>query len=89
MKQLTLESYLIKPIQRICKYPLLLREVLKKTPETHPDFKDANDALEKIEAVITIVNNRTQHLDQSQKLLLLQSSIESDEVFSLFIFSSS
>jgi hypothetical protein len=64
----------------LTRYPLLLREVLKKTPENHPDFKDANDALEKVEAVITIVNNRTQHLDQSQKLLLLQSSIESDEV---------
>jgi len=53
---------------------------MRKTPETHTDFKDTNEALEKIEAVITIVNNRTQHLDQSQKLLLLQSSIESDEV---------
>ena len=32
----TLESYLIKPIQRILKYPLLLRQ-LKELTDTHTD----------------------------------------------------
>ena len=32
-----LEDFLIKPIQRICRYPLLLSEVLKHTEDGHPD----------------------------------------------------
>jgi hypothetical protein len=32
-----LKSVLIKPVQRILKYPLLLQELLKNTSETHPD----------------------------------------------------
>ena len=32
-----LEDFLIKPIQRICRYPLLLKEVLKHTEDGHPD----------------------------------------------------
>ena len=32
-----LEDFLIKPIQRICRYPLLLKEVLKRTEDGHPD----------------------------------------------------
>lgn len=35
---LSLEDYLIKPVQRICKYPLLLKELLKYTPNSDPDF---------------------------------------------------
>ncbi|KAK6462955.1 hypothetical protein DFJ63DRAFT_318151 [Scheffersomyces coipomensis] len=29
-----LQSYVIKPIQRLCKYPLLLKELIKNSPET-------------------------------------------------------
>ena len=32
-----MSSILIKPVQRILKYPLLLRELEKNTPENHPD----------------------------------------------------
>ena len=32
-RNLDLNSLLIKPIQRICKYPLLLKEILKNTEE--------------------------------------------------------
>ena len=33
-----LDSLLVKPVQRILKYPLLLKELLEVTPENHPDF---------------------------------------------------
>lgn len=34
---ITFQSVLIQPIQRFPRYPLLLRELLKNTPESHPD----------------------------------------------------
>lgn len=35
---LTLDAWLIKPIQQICRYPLKLGELLKKTNPQHPDY---------------------------------------------------
>ncbi|XP_032080986.1 dynamin-binding protein [Thamnophis elegans] len=32
-----LGSFLIKPVQRVMRYPLLLMELLRATPESHPD----------------------------------------------------
>ncbi|MDP2437153.1 MAG: RhoGEF domain-containing protein, partial [archaeon] len=42
---LPMMSYLIKPVQRLCKYPLLLRELLNKTNNSHPDRKPLERAL--------------------------------------------
>ncbi|XP_008070060.1 dynamin-binding protein [Carlito syrichta] len=34
---INLGSFLIKPVQRVMRYPLLLMELLNSTPESHPD----------------------------------------------------
>ena len=36
-KKQALDSFLIKPFQRVCRYPLLLKELLKATPQDWPD----------------------------------------------------
>ncbi|XP_071411216.1 rho guanine nucleotide exchange factor 38 [Pithys albifrons albifrons] len=38
-------SLMIKPVQRVMKYPLLLHELLNSTPASHPDYKALQDAL--------------------------------------------
>ncbi|NXO05177.1 ARH38 factor, partial [Rhinopomastus cyanomelas] len=38
-------SLMIKPVQRVMKYPLLLSELLNSTPASHPDHKVLQDAL--------------------------------------------
>ncbi|XP_063277489.1 rho guanine nucleotide exchange factor 38 [Prinia subflava] len=40
-----LGSLLIKPVQRLMKYPLLLQELLNSTPISHPDHEVLQDAL--------------------------------------------
>lgn len=42
---LDMGSLLIKPVQRIMKYPLLLAELWKTTPEDHPDHQPVQEAL--------------------------------------------
>lgn len=37
-------SLIIKPVQRIMKYPLLLRELWQATPEDHPDCRPLQEA---------------------------------------------
>ncbi|XP_054634687.1 rho guanine nucleotide exchange factor 38 isoform X2 [Dunckerocampus dactyliophorus] len=41
---LDMGSLLIKPVQRIMKYPLLLGELWQATPEDHPDFRPLQEA---------------------------------------------
>src|SRR5690242_13778022 len=43
-KGLTLQAYLIMPVQRIPRYKLLLEDLLKKTEETHPDYLNIKKA---------------------------------------------
>jgi len=53
---LFLNAFLIKPIQRLCKYPLLLRELIKFTPEEHPDHEQLKEANERVSKVMNYVN---------------------------------
>ncbi|KAF2239313.1 hypothetical protein EV356DRAFT_170097 [Viridothelium virens] len=43
-----LPTLLIKPSQRLLKYPLLLTELLKVTPSDHPDHDELKQALENV-----------------------------------------
>jgi len=38
--RMDLSSYLLKPVQRMGKYALLLSQVSKECPQTHPDYAD-------------------------------------------------
>ena len=53
---LKLLDYLIKPVQRLCKYTLLLREIERATPDAHPEIQDLKLALEKITSIVNKVN---------------------------------
>lgn len=66
---LNLESYLLKPVQRICKYPLFLRELLKATEQSHTDFTKLERARDKIDAIVAQVNERTKHLEQMMQTI--------------------
>lgn len=41
---LNMGSLLIKPVQRIMKYPLLLGELWQATPDDHPDHRPLQEA---------------------------------------------
>jgi hypothetical protein len=52
-----LDSLLVKPTQRILKYGLLLGDLVKKTPESHPDRKALDRSLEGILSVCKRIND--------------------------------
>ncbi|KAI9471418.1 hypothetical protein BDB00DRAFT_948253 [Zychaea mexicana] len=51
-----LPSMLIKPVQRVCKYPLLLQELVKSTPEDWTYYAEMKMGLEAIQRVTSKVN---------------------------------
>uniref|UniRef100_A0A8C5BSR8 TIAM Rac1 associated GEF 1 n=1 Tax=Gadus morhua TaxID=8049 RepID=A0A8C5BSR8_GADMO len=57
----TLESYLIKPIQRVLKYPLLLRELYSLTdPESEEHYH--------LDVAVKTMNEVASHINEMQKL---------------------
>ncbi|KAL1917562.1 uncharacterized protein VTP21DRAFT_3955 [Calcarisporiella thermophila] len=51
-----LPSLLIKPVQRVCKYSLLMAELNKYTDKSHPYFQEQTDGLNAIKRVVDKVN---------------------------------
>lgn len=79
----SLESYLIKPVQRICKYPLILKEILKMTKAGDLDHEKAEKAMAMVETSLKNINEAMPTSDEEQKILLLQSMIEAPEPLNL------
>ncbi|KAL1873349.1 hypothetical protein Plec18167_006399 [Paecilomyces lecythidis] len=80
-KAMTLNDLLIKPIQRVCKYPLLLADLLKNTPTG--DCPEAHDEisqiLEQIRLKVAFINDATGNplaQDRIQKTVSLQEKLE-------------
>ncbi|XP_060737001.1 phosphatidylinositol 3,4,5-trisphosphate-dependent Rac exchanger 1 protein isoform X2 [Tachysurus vachellii] len=71
-----LEGYLLSPIQRICKYPLLLKELLKRTPKKHADYPAVEEALQAMKEVCSNINETKRQMEKLEALEQLQSHIE-------------
>ncbi|KAJ1964697.1 hypothetical protein IWQ62_002862 [Dispira parvispora] len=70
--RLSLQEFLMRPIQRLCLYPLLLKEVAKHLPVSHPSIRaDLEAAIEMIRSLTVGINEarRTQEVHyQTQQL---------------------
>ncbi|XP_065661619.1 uncharacterized protein LOC100214995 isoform X2 [Hydra vulgaris] len=57
VERLDLPSFLLSPVQRLPRYVLLLRELLKYTEEDHPDMYHIAQAKKEMEAMISLLNS--------------------------------
>ncbi len=64
-------SFLIMPIQRIPRYRMLLDALIKYTPVDHPDKKDLDLALVKIEEVANVINESLRNYENRAKVLFI------------------
>ncbi|PWN48843.1 hypothetical protein IE53DRAFT_318658 [Violaceomyces palustris] len=71
-----LPTFLIKPVQRICKYPLLLEQLLKKTPEDAPRYQELVDGLEVIRRITDNVNETSRLQENIQIVKDLETRVE-------------
>jgi hypothetical protein len=72
-------SFLIKPVQRICKYPLFIKDLIKYTPEDHDDYKLLVEAEGKVNEVVLAVNEYKRAMESLQYVLELADAIEGIE----------
>lgn len=63
-----LDSLLVKPLQRILKYPLLLKELLEVTPEDHPDFKNLEMVARETVGMSRRINDAKKRIDMVGQL---------------------
>ncbi|KAL2304907.1 hypothetical protein Nmel_006862 [Mimus melanotis] len=64
---MNLGSLLIKPVQRLMKYPLLLHELLNSTPASHPDHEALQDALFTMKNINVNINELKRRKDLVMK----------------------
>jgi hypothetical protein len=58
---------LVKPVQRVLKYPLLLKALIKETDPTDPDYENLCLALSHMEAVAENINQVKKRKDIVEK----------------------
>ncbi|XP_053306511.1 dynamin-binding protein isoform X3 [Spea bombifrons] len=60
---INLGSFLIKPVQRIMRYPLLLMELLSATPDSHPDKSPLKEAVMTVKEINVNINEYKRRKD--------------------------
>ncbi|KAI9286560.1 hypothetical protein BC943DRAFT_320941 [Umbelopsis sp. AD052] len=71
-----LPSMLIKPVQRICKYPLLLSQLIKATDKEWPHYQEMTEGLESIQRVTSRVNEVQRQYENLQIVQDLKRRVE-------------
>lgn len=69
-----LPSLLIKPVQRLLKYPLLLSAIIEETPDAHPDKPNLKRAREMMEEVARGVNEGRRRREVIKEVLSISSN---------------
>ncbi|XP_062971974.1 intersectin-2 isoform X2 [Elgaria multicarinata webbii] len=87
-KGMPLSSFLLKPMQRITRYPLLIKSILENAPESHPDHNNLKLALERAEELCSQVNEGVREKENSERLEWMQSHVQCEGLVEHLIFNS-
>ncbi|XP_034145766.1 intersectin-1 isoform X6 [Esox lucius] len=87
-KGMPLSSFLLKPMQRVTRYPLIIKNILENTPEAHPDHSHLKQALEKAEELCSQVNEGVREKENSDRLEWIQTHVQCEGLSEQLVFNS-
>jgi len=74
-RQLDIASFLIKPFQRVTRYPLIFREIMSYMEPSDQDYRNLCKAYEEISKIIAKANEKRRVVDNFQVLVEIQNRI--------------
>uniref|UniRef100_A0A668AQG6 Intersectin 2b n=1 Tax=Myripristis murdjan TaxID=586833 RepID=A0A668AQG6_9TELE len=87
-KGMPLSSFLLKPMQRITRYPLHIKNILECTAEGHVDRGPLKEALERAEELCQQVNEGVREKENSDRLEWIQTHVQCEGVTENLVFNS-
>nr|XP_046228563.1 intersectin-2-like isoform X2 [Scatophagus argus] len=87
-KGMPLSSFLLKPMQRITRYPLLIKNILEHTADCHADRRPLKEALERAEELCSQVNEGVREKENSDRLEWIQSHVQCEGPIEHLVFNS-
>lgn len=66
---------MIKPVQRITRYPLLLKELKHNTSPENRDYEKLNEAIEKVTDLVGFINEKKRNVERRAELPKIAESI--------------
>uniref|UniRef100_A0A8C2X7V3 Intersectin 1 n=1 Tax=Cyclopterus lumpus TaxID=8103 RepID=A0A8C2X7V3_CYCLU len=87
-KGMPLSSFLLKPMQRVTRYPLIIKNIIENTPESHPDNSHLKAALEKAEELCSQVNEGVREKENSDRLEWIQAHVQCEGLSEQLVFNS-
>mmetsp|Transcript_19293 Transcript_19293/g.49043 ORF Transcript_19293/g.49043 Transcript_19293/m.49043 type:complete len:549 (+) Transcript_19293:249-1895(+) len=80
---LVLSSFLIKPVQRICRYPMLLKEIKKYSEESSAEYASLCEAMQRLQAIVNAIDETAQMQERTEKLVEIMTSLNGGEKLGL------
>ncbi|XP_063812564.1 intersectin-1 isoform X3 [Pseudophryne corroboree] len=87
-KGMPLSSFILKPMQRVTRYPLIIKNIIENTPENHPDHSHLKHALEKAEELCSQVNEGVREKENSDRLEWIQAHVQCEGLSEQLVFNS-
>ncbi|XP_017381653.1 intersectin-1 isoform X4 [Cebus imitator] len=87
-KGMPLSSFILKPMQRVTRYPLIIKNILENTSENHPDHSHLKHALEKAEELCSQVNEGVREKENSDRLEWIQAHVQCEGLSEQLVFNS-
>ncbi|KAL3194270.1 hypothetical protein MRX96_016401 [Rhipicephalus microplus] len=81
-------SFLLKPMQRMTKYPLMIKKIREYTDASHPDLGYLDEALEKAEQLCSQINEAVKERENADHLEWAQSHIQCNGISERLVFNS-